>query len=94
MEPEENIIIDKSKSEETEEEVIKAGSFNKLVERLTFDSKTDMQFVKTFLMTYQSFATPEKLLAKLIQRFDVPKTFKGKFNSKSCMLMPMCRRIG
>lgn len=36
----------------------------------------DMQFVKTLLMTYQSFSTPEMLLTKLIQRFHVPKNFK------------------
>lgn len=50
---------------------IRAGSFNKLVERLT-DSKTpDLKFVKTFLLTYQSFTTPERLLQKLIERYNV-----------------------
>ena len=31
----------------------------------------DMQFVKTFLLTYQSFTTPESLLMKLIERYNV-----------------------
>jgi len=31
----------------------------------------DLEFVKTFLYTYQSFATPEKLLKKLIERYNV-----------------------
>lgn len=32
---------------------------------------TDLEFVKTFLYTYQSFSTPEKLLKKLIERYNV-----------------------
>lgn len=28
-----------------------------------------MTFVKTFLMTYQSFCTPQKLFEKLMQRY-------------------------
>ena len=32
---------------------------------------TDIEFVKTFLYTYQSFATPDKLLRKLIERYNV-----------------------
>ena len=31
----------------------------------------DIEFVKTFLLTYQSFATPDKLLRKLIERYNV-----------------------
>jgi len=31
----------------------------------------DLEFVKTFLYTYQSFATPERLLRKLIERYNV-----------------------
>lgn len=77
MEPEENIVVERLRNGEgEEEEVVKAGSFNKLVERLTPVQKHDMQFVKTLLMTYQSFATPEKLLTKLIQRFNAPKGHK------------------
>ena len=32
---------------------------------------TDLEFVKTFLYTYQSFSTPERLLKKLIERYNV-----------------------
>lgn len=32
---------------------------------------TDIEFVKTFLYTYQSFATPDRLLRKLIERYNV-----------------------
>jgi len=31
----------------------------------------DMLFVKTFLLSYQSFTTPDKLLRKLIERYNV-----------------------
>ena len=31
----------------------------------------DLEFVKTFLYTYQSFSTPERLLKKLIERYNV-----------------------
>lgn len=51
--------------------VVVAASFNKLVERITSSKDHDMEFVKTFLYTYQSFATPEKLLKKLIERYNV-----------------------
>eukprot|EP01090_Pellita_catalonica_P019851 TRINITY_DN6873_c0_g1_i1.p1 TRINITY_DN6873_c0_g1~~TRINITY_DN6873_c0_g1_i1.p1 ORF type:complete len:459 (-),score=74.47 TRINITY_DN6873_c0_g1_i1:887-2263(-) len=51
---------------------IKAGSLNKLVEKLTDVSHTDLMFMKTFLMTYQSFTTPQKLLNKLFERYHVP----------------------
>ena len=32
---------------------------------------TDLEFVKTFLYTYQSFSTPERLFKKLIERYNV-----------------------
>ena len=32
---------------------------------------SDLEFVKTFLFTYQAFTTPEKLLRKLIERYNV-----------------------
>ena len=54
-------------------ETVKAGSFNKLVEKLTDDTLLfDATYIPTFLMTYQSFATPERLLEKLCERFAVP----------------------
>jgi len=54
--------------------VIKAATLNRLVQVLTSekDKVQDVQFVKTFLYTYQSFTSPEMLLKKLIQRYHVP----------------------
>eukprot|EP01114_Cavostelium_apophysatum_P001068 TRINITY_DN10919_c0_g1_i2.p1 TRINITY_DN10919_c0_g1~~TRINITY_DN10919_c0_g1_i2.p1 ORF type:complete len:787 (-),score=207.66 TRINITY_DN10919_c0_g1_i2:772-3132(-) len=46
---------------------IRAATLNKLVEKLTPDT-LDMEFQKTFLMTYQTFTTTEKLMKKLAQR--------------------------
>ncbi|KYR00579.1 Ras guanine nucleotide exchange factor [Tieghemostelium lacteum] len=55
-----------------ESKIIKAASLNKLVIILTPEKNHDMEFTKTFLLTYQSFTTPEKLLQKLVQRYHVP----------------------
>jgi len=38
---------------------------------VTIDGFIDMLFVKTFLLSYQSFTTPDKLLHKLIERYNV-----------------------
>ncbi|GAM21223.1 hypothetical protein SAMD00019534_043980 [Acytostelium subglobosum LB1] len=72
-EPPENIVIEmiRNPEDDQDEEVVKFASLNKLVERLTHESKVDLQFLKTFLMTYQSFCSPEKLLTKLMQRYNV-----------------------
>eukprot|EP01111_Echinosteliopsis_oligospora_P014929 TRINITY_DN5748_c1_g1_i1.p1 TRINITY_DN5748_c1_g1~~TRINITY_DN5748_c1_g1_i1.p1 ORF type:complete len:673 (+),score=164.12 TRINITY_DN5748_c1_g1_i1:79-2019(+) len=51
---------------------IKAASLNMLVKLLTPENRHDIDFLKTFLLTYQSFTTPAKLLQKLIQRYTMP----------------------
>nr|WEL12724.1 ras guanine nucleotide exchange factor K-like [Halisarca dujardinii] len=66
-----NIVFDKIRSSKEKSILIAAATFNKLVERLTSSSEHDMQFVKTFLLTYQSFTSPERLLRKLIERYNV-----------------------
>ena len=44
---------------------------------------TDPTSTKTFLMTYQSFTTPRKLLEKLFQRYEVPlNRYKGDDNMR------------
>jgi len=77
-EPAENIYIEPIRNEDgqQEDEIVKSGSLNKLVEHLTHDCKVDIQFLKTFLMTYQSFCSPEKLMNKLIQRYTVPSNLE------------------
>jgi len=63
---EDNIVYD------TKTNAFKGATLNKLVERLTVEKDHDMEFQKTFLLTFQSFTTPEKLIMKLIQRYQVP----------------------
>jgi hypothetical protein len=50
---------------------VTGATLNKLVERVTSTRDHDLEFVKTFLFTYQAFITPEKLLRKLIERYNV-----------------------
>ncbi|EGC30159.1 hypothetical protein DICPUDRAFT_41848, partial [Dictyostelium purpureum] len=52
---------------------VKAASLNILVTLLTPENNHDLEYTKTFLLTYQSFTTPEMLLQKLIQRYHVPQ---------------------
>ncbi len=53
-------------------EQVTAGTLNKLVERLTKDKGLAAKFRDTFLLTYRSFTTPDRLLEKLRQRYNVP----------------------
>eukprot|EP01132_Coremiostelium_polycephalum_P008350 gene8350-10256_t len=54
--------------------ILKA-TLNQLVLLLTNDSNYDSKFLKTFITTYQSFASPGLLLTKLIERFNVPEWY-------------------
>jgi len=71
-EPEEDNIIWYTPPNTTKN-LIKAATLNKLVEQLTQERDYDTEFQRAFLMTYQSFTTPERLLQKLMQRFQVPE---------------------
>ena len=66
---------------ECNSKVVRAGSLNKLIEFLTSVNEFDLQFVKAFLMTFESFTTVEMLFIKLMQRFRVPLKTKQNFAS-------------
>jgi hypothetical protein len=44
------------------------------VAALTSDKALDSTYMKAFIATYRSFATPWQLLEKLVQRYNVPKS--------------------
>uniref|UniRef100_A0A6B2L5K5 Ras-GEF domain-containing protein n=1 Tax=Arcella intermedia TaxID=1963864 RepID=A0A6B2L5K5_9EUKA len=52
---------------------LRAGTLNKIVEEITPPKNVNNTFVSLFLLTYRSFTTPEILLVKLRQRYDVPR---------------------
>jgi len=47
-------------------------TLNQLLLLLTSETNYDSKFMKTFITTYQSFASPGLLFTKLIERFNVP----------------------
>ncbi|KAJ3158322.1 Son of sevenless 2 [Geranomyces michiganensis] len=65
--------------------VIGSATLNKLIERLT-DEKGEgtsqyLEYVRTFLLTYQSFATGAMVLRKLTERYHAPRNRKTTFAS-------------
>lgn len=66
-----NIVFAKGK-EEGGKKAIKAASLNKLIQLLTSeqDKAHDLN-IKNFLYTYHTFTSPEMLLKKLIQRYNL-----------------------
>ncbi|KAM9971336.1 hypothetical protein ACTFIW_011313 [Dictyostelium discoideum] len=73
-------IWDELKTIKTIPTVPKDGSIlkvtlNQLVLMLTSETSYDSKFLKTFITTYQSFASPGVLFTKLIERFYVPEWY-------------------
>jgi len=58
---------------ETDTGLVAAGSLNRLVELLAPEEEVDLTYVRAFLVTYQLFTTSSALLAKLSQRYNVPR---------------------
>ena len=54
---------------------------------------SDLEFVKTFLYTYQSFATPQRLLKKLIERYNVVRPSTVGFKSFAVMKQTIQARV-
>ncbi|KAJ3437416.1 ras guanine nucleotide exchange factor i-related [Anaeramoeba flamelloides] len=91
------VFVDNSNEKNISTKKVKAGSLNKLVEWLTHENFQNLTFLKTFLMTYQSFTSPKTLLTKLFQRYHVPK--RNELNEddfikkKKCIQIRVCNVI-
>ncbi|KAJ3446948.1 guanine nucleotide exchange factor [Anaeramoeba flamelloides] len=60
------------------ENLIHAANLNKLIEKISIDYKYFDELTQIFLMTYQSFTTPGKLLYKIFQRIKLNGEIKEK----------------
>ena len=88
-----NLLFSKPTPAETEiYSCIRAGTLNKLVERLTAPAVRDVgglqKYVKTFLMTYRSFTSAEVLLDKLKQRYWV-----ARLNMDNAIMQQIIMRV-
>merc|ERR1712137_157074 len=95
---EENIIFAPEKEGSTNTPIVAATEI-KLMERLTLCDFSDAKLTATFLMAYQEFTTPERVLELLQNRFDMPrpanpsKQQMAKFQSL-CMVPTHLRMMG
>ncbi|KAF2075648.1 hypothetical protein CYY_003071 [Polysphondylium violaceum] len=74
-EPKQNIYIEFVRIGNEDVEIVKYGSLNKLIERLTLVD--DQNYSNVFLLTYHSFCTSKKLLKKLIERYTPPDSLEA-----------------
>ncbi|KAJ3436490.1 ras guanine nucleotide exchange factor i-related [Anaeramoeba flamelloides] len=90
----ENIIYVDNKLEEVGEEgskEIRAASLNKLVQLLTHETDPNVLYLKTFLMTYQSFTTPKILFYKLTERYNIPTEKEEQYaKTKQMIKLRVC----
>lgn len=52
--------------------IVRGGTLEKLVQRLSYEGSHDIDFSQAFLLTYRSFTTPTELLDMLIQSYNAP----------------------
>ena len=68
-------IKTRSKFEIESPKTLKCGTFNSLIEALTDVWVVEQRFNSTFFATYRSLFTPNAVLHKLFERFEVPIEF-------------------
>lgn len=61
--------------------VVLCGNLDCLIQVLTCVEEIDLQFVKAFLMTFESFTSIEMFFVKLMQRYQVPSSTKSLYSS-------------
>lgn len=67
-----NIVFEEQAENSSDVPLVRGGVLLKLVERLTYHTYVDTRFMKTFMMTYRDFTTPQELHDLLIERFNIP----------------------
>ena len=80
-------IWDYVRTSNGKEENMKSATMNGLVLKLTDPERIDPTFLKNFFTTYRSFATPEQLFYKLLERYSVPDEFSA---SKTQVQLRVC----
>ena len=68
--------------------MVVGGTLNILIRYLTNTKLYDSNFINTFLLTYRSFTTPDFLLHKLIERYNVPDRLEA--DQKQLVQMRVC----
>ncbi|KAJ6252105.1 ras guanine nucleotide exchange factor i-related [Anaeramoeba flamelloides] len=83
-EPEENEnnIIYLQNEDQTNKK-LHAANLNQLILQITNSKPSDPKYMDIFLMTYQSFTSPGKLLLKLFQRYQRPENLKERLKNKT-----------
>ncbi|KZS90545.1 ras GEF [Sistotremastrum niveocremeum HHB9708] len=52
---------------------VRAGTLSALIERLTDHEYRDASYIRTFLLTFKSFTTPDTVIDHIIARFNTPQ---------------------
>lgn len=60
--------------------VIKAGTLEKLVERLTYEKYPDTAYTQAFMLTYRSFMSPLELISMLRARYNIRPPVDGSIS--------------
>eukprot|EP01117_Protostelium_nocturnum_P010027 TRINITY_DN3576_c0_g1_i1.p1 TRINITY_DN3576_c0_g1~~TRINITY_DN3576_c0_g1_i1.p1 ORF type:complete len:1270 (-),score=506.68 TRINITY_DN3576_c0_g1_i1:183-3992(-) len=65
-----------------DEKVLAAGTLNQVVKQMTSETNPHPEFRQAALMTLASFTTPQALIIKLMERFNVPMPGESNFDEE------------